>query len=198
MNYQQPCIDYRLQSSLTTMPDMEISLINSMRYRWEQHVYWTRMLVISICEKLKDQDAVTKRLSKNPKEIADVFSYFYPEDITKSITQLLTEHLRIGAELITALRDGANEKANELNREWYINADKMAKAFSEINPYYIYSELKEMLYRHLDLTKNEVAMRLAMNYPADIEAFELVESEVLDMADYFTLGIIRQFPQKFN
>jgi len=178
-------------------PSPEIALINSMRMAWEQHVFWTRLLLISIAERLKDLDATTKRLLRNPDDIANIFAVYYPPAIAKKISQLLTEHLQIGAALITALRDGKSGEAKTLDSQWYKNADEMAAAFASINPYYDREELRKMLHRHLDLTKQEVAMRLAGNYPADIEAFDRVELEAIAMADYFTTGIIRQFPHKF-
>lgn len=47
----------------------------------------------------------------------------------------------------------------------------MAKAFESINPYYIEKDVKKMLYNNLDLTKNEVALRLAGKYAEDIKKF---------------------------
>jgi len=79
----------------------------------------------------------------------------------------------------------------------YINADKMAAAFSSINPYYRLEDIHKMLYNHLNLTAQEVALRLAGQYADDIDAFDAVEKEALEMADYFSQGIMRQFPQKF-
>lgn len=174
------------------------SLTNDMRKAWSQHVYWTRMLLISIAERLEDQSAVTDRLLQNPKDIANIFANYYDEDVANLIEELLTEHLQIGAELITALRDEKNEEADRLKWQWYTNANEMAGAFASISPFYDEDELREMLYNHLNLTTKEVAMRLAKNYPADIEAFEEVEAEALAMADYFTSGIIQQFPQEFH
>lgn len=176
----------------------QINLINSMRLRWSQHVYWTRMLLISIAERLKDVDAVTARLMRNPNDIAGIFADYYSTDVAGTISQLLSEHLQIGAALITALRDGMTAQADALDHQWYVNADKMSNAFGAINPYYKQEEMREMLYRHLDLTKQEVAMRLAGNYPADISAFDAVETEALMMADAFSSGLIRQFPQMFR
>ena len=175
----------------------QFNLIEDMRLAWLQHVYWTRMLLISIADRLNDQSYVTDRLLENPKDIADIFAVYYGKDVANTIDQLLTEHLKIGANLITVLRDGKNEEANILKQQWYQNADKMADAFSGINPYYRREEVRQMLYRHLDLTTQEVAMRLAANYSADIKAFGQVEKEALEMADYFSSGIIRQFPQRF-
>ena len=173
------------------------TLISNMRKAWEQHVYWTRLLLISIAERLKDQSATTARLLQNPKDIADIFANFYNADTAKTIDRLLTEHLQIGAALITALRDNKTSEAENLKRQWYLNADQMADAFSGINPYYNHDELRRMLYTHLDLTTQEVAMRLAGDYPADIKAFDRVEQEALSMADFFSFGIMRQFPQRF-
>lgn len=74
----------------------------------------------------------------------------------------------------------------------------MADAFSSINPYYKREDMRKMLYKHLDLTKEEVAARLAGNYPADIDAFNKVAQEAMAMADSFTSGLMNQFPQKFS
>lgn len=173
------------------------ALTNTMRLAWEQHVYWIRMLLISIAERLNDLDDVTVRLMRNPKDIANVFAEYYLRQTADLIAQLLTEHLQIGAELITALRDGKTDEADTLNKQWYDNADKMAAAFGDINPYYDTEALREMLHTHLKLTTDEVAMRLAGNYAEDIKAFDKVEQEALAMADYFTAGIMRQFPERF-
>lgn len=174
-----------------------MELNNEMREVWIQHVYWTRMLLISIAQRLPDQMAVTKRLLENPEDIAEVFGEFYPQEITDVIKRLLTEHLQIGSALITALRDGRMAEAENLTRQWYSNADQMASAFASINPQYRMEEVQQMLYRHLGLTQQEVAARLAGDYEADIEAFNEVEEEVLEMADYFISGLVMQFPQRF-
>jgi len=178
-------------------PAIQFAFMSNMREAWIQHVYWTRMLLISIDERLQDQQYVTERLLENPEDIASIFANYYSSEAANQIQQLLTEHLQIGAELITALRDGETEEADELTRQWYENANQMADAFSSINPYYDREEMRTMLYEHLNLTTEEVKKRLAGDYPGDIEAFDLVEAEALSMADYFSQGIMKQFPQYF-
>jgi len=156
------------------------------------------MLIISIAQRLHDLDAVTARLMQNPRDIAEIFAAYYTPDSARTIAALLTQHLQIGAQLVTALRDGNAVQADALKREWYINADKMATAFAGINPHYEQREMREMLYRHLELTTQEVAMRFAGNYTADIQAFDAVEAEAIQMADAFSSGIMMQFPQMFR
>ena len=175
----------------------QTKLMNDMRLAWSQHVYWTRMLLISIAEGLADETDVTNRLLENPKDIANIFAQYYPQEVATLIEQLLTEHLQLGAELIKASKAGDSAMIEELNILWYANADKMADAFSSINPYYNQEEVRNMLYSHLNMTKQEVAMRLAKDYPEDIKAFNDVEAGAMSMADYFVQGIMRQFPHKF-
>jgi hypothetical protein len=175
----------------------QLFLLNSMRFVWEQHVWWTRMLLISIAERLKDQQETAERLLKNPRDIANIYAEYYDERTANNIAALLTEHLQIGAALITKLRDKQTEDADILTKRWYINADKMADAFASINPNYDPEILREMLRMHLELTTQEVAMRLAGDYSADIEAFDKIELEAIAMADYLALGIIKQFPDRF-
>ena len=161
-----------------------------MRIAWLQHVYWTRMVLISIAERLDDQSDTVARLLQNPKDIACIFAKYFQSDCVCEIECLLTEHLNIGAELITALRD-RSKNAGELDKSWYINAEKIAKALHCMNRCYNPCEWKKMMFMHLDLTKKEVAARLAKKYKEDIKAFAEVEKEAICMADMLTCGIVK-------
>ena len=175
----------------------QVQLLQQMNLVWEQHIMWTRMLLISIAENLNDLDATQARLLRNPKDIADVFRRYYGIVVANKIQQLLTEHLEIGKDLIVALKNKNQEEATRLNTKWYQNADEMAEAFSSINPFYPKEEIRNMLYEHLRLTTNEVNNRLQGNYVADINSYDMVQKEILKMSQFFVNGIVRQFPNLF-
>lgn len=175
----------------------EVRLLEQMNLVWEQHIMWTRMLLISIAENLKDLDATQTRLLRNPRDIANVFRPYYGGNIANQIEKLLTEHLVIGKDLIVALKNKNQEQANLLNKKWYQNADDMAEAFSSINPFYPKEEIRKMLYEHLRLTTDEVNARLKGDYVADINAYDMVQKEILRMSGFFVNGIVRQFPNLF-
>ena len=172
----------------------EVNLLEQMNSVWEQHIMWTRMLLISIAENLKDLEATQVRLLRNPKDIADVFRSYYGNNVASQIEKLLTEHLVIGKNLIVALKNNNQKEAMELNKKWYQNADDMAEAFSSINPFYPKEEVRKMLYEHLKLTTDEVNARLRGDYVADINAYDMVQKEILQMSRFFVHGIVRQFP----
>lgn len=161
------------------------------------YIMWTRMLLISISENLKDLDATESRLLQNPKDIANIFRRYYGNSIADRIQELLTEHLVIGKDLIVALKNNNQRLAKELTDKWYRNADDMANFFSSINPFYPIEEVRKMLYEHLRLTTEEVSARLRKDYTADIKAFDMVQKEALEMSQFFVDGIVRQFPNQF-
>lgn len=175
----------------------EVNLLEQMNLVWEQHIMWTRMLLISIAENLKDLEATQTRLLKNPRDIANVFRPYYGANVANQIEKLLTEHLVIGKNLIVALKNNNQKEAMELNQKWYQNADDMAEAFSTINPFYPKEEIRKMLYEHLRLTTDEVNARLKGDYVADINAYDMVQKEILRMSRFFVNGMVRQFPNLF-
>ena len=175
----------------------EVNLLKDMNLAWEQHIMWTRMLLISIAENLGDLEATQTRLLQNPKDIARIFERYYGSTAANTIQKLLTEHLVIGKNLIVALKNKDSKLAAELNAKWYKNADDMAVAFSSINPFYSREEVRHMLYEHLRLTTEEVNSRLRKDYLADIRAFDMVQQEILNMSQFFVDGIVQQFPGLF-
>ena len=186
-----------MQNSSYWISMNQVQLLKQMNLVWEQHIMWTRMLLISIAENLKDLEATQARLLRNPKDIADVFRRFYGNAVANRIQQLLTEHLTIGKDLIVALKNKSQEEAKRLNTKWYQNADEMAEAFSNINPFYPREEIRNMLYEHLRLTTNEVNNRLQGNYAEDINSYDMVQKEILRMSQFFVNGIVRQFQNLF-
>ena len=175
----------------------QVNLLKLMNLVWEQHIMWTRMLLISIAENLKDLDATQARLLQNPKDIANVFRKYYGDSASNTIQKLLTEHLVIGKDLIVALKNNNQVLSKELTDKWYKNADDMANAFSSINPFFPREQVRQMLYEHLRLTTEEVAARLRKDYAADIKAYDMVQKEILGMSEFFVNGIVRQFPNLF-
>lgn len=168
-------------------------IINKMRKLWSQHVYWTRFFIISTAEELPDLKYVTNRLLENPGDFANVLKRFYGEQKANEFKKLLTEHLQIAGDLVNADKVGNTAKADDLRKKWYVNADDIAKFLAVINPFWCEQKWRDMMYSHLNMTEKEAGFRLKKEYPKDIEMFESIEKEALEMGDYMACGIAQQF-----
>ena len=96
-----------------------------MRLVWEQHVYWTRMTIISMAFNLPDVDFVTARLLRNATDMGNLLKPFYGNKIAAKFSNLIREHLVIAAELVKAAKAG-NQKAvadcrEKMVRKWRRN-----------------------------------------------------------------------------
>jgi len=171
----------------------EMMLNREFRSLWEQHVAWTRMLIISIAENLPDEERVTERLLRNPSDMAAVFQRFYGERIAARFRDLFRKHLTLAAQLVKAAKAGNESEAAELEKQWFANADELAAFLSGINPYWPRSVLRRMLDEHLRMTKDEAVFRLQRDFASDIAMYDQIERIALEMADAFTDGIVRQF-----
>ncbi len=176
----------------------EQMLSNYMRLLWEQHVYWTRMVILSIAFNLPDAEFVTNRLLRNPKDFEAALKPFYGENIAARFAELFTNHLTIAAELVKAAKANDSAAAADAEKRWYANADQIAAFLGGINPYWSAPEWQRMLYNHLAMTKTEAVDILTQKYADSIDVFENIEREALVMADMMTQGIVRQFPQYFR
>lgn len=176
----------------------EQMLSNLMRLLWEQHVYWTRLFLVSNAFGLPDMEFVTNRLLRNPKNFEAALKPFYGENIAAAFAELLTSHLTIAAELVSAAKAGDSAAVADAERRWYANANEIAAFLSSINPYWSVQEWQKMLYDHLAMTKAEAVAILTQKYEDSINIFENIEQEALVMADAMTRGLIRQFPQNYR
>lgn len=170
-----------------------IHLRDCMRLLWEQHVYWTRMVIWGIVYDLPNLEPTTNRLLRNATDFGRVFSQFYGAEIGNEFQCLIRDHLVIAAELVKAAKAGNKKAAASAERRWYANADEIVCFLHHINSYWTVGQMREMWYTHLVLTKREAVDEISKNYSGSIQTFDQIEAEALMMADSFSNGIACQF-----
>ncbi len=181
-----------------TVPKLQVELEKYMRALWDDHVFWTRMAIISIAAGSPDTDQTVARLLRNPVDLEKVFAVYYGDQTAAAVRELLKDHLTIAAELVMAAKLGDSKKATGAETRWYANADEIASALHSINPNWEKEPLAEMLYEHLKMTKDEAVARLDAVWGADIQIFDKVRGQAQMMADSLTEGIVMQFPDRFE
>lgn len=158
---------------------------------WEQHVEWTRLLIISILSRLPDESATRARLLKTVSAMTEVINRYFGSTISGKFSDLFTEHLTIANKLILAVRDGTDY--DNLKLSWFINADNIINFLSQINIYWKREMLKDLFYNHLHMTLNEIKFRVNGNYTLDISTYDSIEKEALKLADLFAEGLVSKF-----
>jgi hypothetical protein len=171
---------------------------DGMRQLWIDHVTWTRLFIVSFVADLPDLQATTDRLLQNQTDIGDAVKPFYGRAAGNQLTDLLEEHILTAADLLGAAKAGNTAAFEEAQDAWYANAREIAKFLHDANPgNWPLADLRSMMKEHLDLTLQEAADQLGGDYVASVADYDLVEAEIIHMADTLSSGIIEQFPNKF-
>jgi len=190
-------------SPLQAQMDMKTNLSKSEQLRmamhklWEDHIVWTRNVILNIMDDLPGTEQAVNRLLSNQDDIGNAVKPFYGEAGGKELTRLLKEHITTAADLLKAAKTGNNSAFDAANKKWFANADEISDFLSKANPNWKLNDMKKMMHDHLTLTTDEAVARLKKDYAADVKAYDKVHDEILMMADGLTDGIIKQFPGKF-
>ena len=185
------------QMDMKTNSSKSEQLRMAMHKLWEDHIVWTRNVILNIMDDLPGTDQAVNRLLKNQDDIGNAVKPFYGEAGGKELTRLLREHITIAADLLKAAKAGNNSAFDATNKKWFVNADEISDFLSKANPHWKLADMKKMMHDHLTLTTEEAVARLKKDYAADVKAYDKVHDEILMMADMLTDGIIKQFPGKF-
>jgi len=147
---------------------------------------------------LPDKAAATDRLLQNQVDIGNAIKPYYGNAAVDKLTALLKEHITTAAEIVAAAKAGDKSKQDDATKRWFANADQIAAFLSGANPKnWPRAEMQRMMHDHLNLTTNEVVARLHSDWAGDIAAYDSVHSQILQMADMLSAGIVKQYPGKF-
>jgi hypothetical protein len=172
---------------------------DDMRKLWEDHITYTRLVIIGVFEDLPDLDPTVQRLLQNQVDLGNAIKPFYGEAAGEQLTALLTDHILIAAEILQAAKAGDTDALEDAVERWYANADDIAEFLNAANPkHWPLEEMKAMIREHLDLTLQEAVAYLEGDYESSIAAYDMVHLQALEMADMLSKGIIKQFPRKFR
>ena len=165
---------------------------------WEDHIVWTRMVIVDFAAGLPDLQTAEARLLRNQADIGNAIKPCYGRAAGNKLTSLLRTHILEAVPVLQAAKEGDNAQLNQALAAWHVNARQIAVFLSKANPRnWPLGMMTSMMNRHLALTTNEAASRLQGKWSADVAAYDQVHAEILQMANMLSTGIIRQFPHRF-
>jgi hypothetical protein len=177
----------------------EVKFENEFRKLWIDHVLWTSNYITSATTAgAEDQKQVLARLLKNQEDIGNAIKPVYGEEAGNKLTALLKEHIVIAGDIVNAAKEGNKAKLDQLNKEWYRNADDISAFLSAANPNLKIGAVKELLYMHLKMVANDLTASLAKDWDARIVSIDDGITHIILMADTISDAVVKQFPEKFK
>jgi|SRR2546423_187132 len=178
-------------------PASAAQLHDAMRKLWSDHVFWTRLYIVSAAAGDASAQTAANRLLRNQDDIGNAIAPYYGQAAGTRLTGLLKQHILIAVDLVSAAKAGDNAKVADADRRWHANADDIATFLSGANPNWPKATLLSMLNQHLALTTQEATARLQGRWNDDASTFDQIFTQILSMADALTDGIVKQFPGRF-
>ena len=189
------------QSSATATPAQSpkaVALRAAMDKLWEDHITWTRMVIVDFAAGLPDLPTAEARLLRNQVEIGNAIKPYYGRAAGNKLTRLLRTHILEAVPVLQAAKAGDKTKLTAALNAWYANANQIAAFLSSANPHnWKLPMMRAMMKQHLALTTNEAVARLQGKWAADVAAYDQVHAEILRMSAMLSDGIIRQFAARF-
>jgi hypothetical protein len=177
-----------------------------MRKLWEDHITWTRNVIISFelndpnpSVLLPDLQAAVGRLLQNQADIGNAVKPFYGRAAAAELTRQLRAHILIAADVIAAAKADDGAKLADAQARWTANADDIAAFLHNANPqYWPLDVMKDEMHMHLKLTTEEAVAHLTGDWTGDVAAYDKVHEHILHMSDLLSDGLVQQFPKLFR
>lgn len=165
------------------------------RKLWEDHITWTRVVIIGILDELPGTETYIARLLQNYEDMEEALTPYYGDE-AEVLGDLIQDHLVIAAQLVTALNNG--QPTDALAASWYANAHDIAVQMNKMNPqFWPLQETEQMWTDHLDATLEEAVDHFSGNFAGEVAAYDRIHDLAMEMADFFSDGVISQFPNRF-
>ncbi|HEX7527345.1 MAG TPA: hypothetical protein VF327_13605 [Gaiellaceae bacterium] len=185
-------------ASPTPVSAKAFALHTAMDKLWEDHITWTRMVIVDFAAALPDLKTAEIRLLRNQTDIGNAIKPYYGAAAGNKLTSLLRTHILEAVPVLTAAKAGDKTKLTQALDAWHANGQQIAAFLTKANPVdWPLAMTTTMMKHHLALTTKEAVARLQGNWTTDVAAYDQVHAEILQMADMLSTGITHQFPDRF-
>lgn len=178
--------------------DPAVELRTAMQKLWSDHMQWTYATVDAFFHNPKGVDAQLARLLQNQKDIGNAIVPFYGQAAGDQLTTLLTTHIQQAVPVLTAAKNGDQTALKKALDDWYKNAEQIADFLAGANPNWKKEDLRSMMKTHIDQTTGYSVDLLKDDYVNAVKKFDEANNHMTTMAGELSMGIIKQFPEKFS
>ena len=175
-----------------------VAFEEAMNKLWEDHITWTRLVIVDFASGSPSLKASETRLLRNQADIGNAIKPYYGAAAGNKLTSLLRAHILGAVPVLVDAKAGNKTKLAADLKAWYANGHQIAAFLSSANPAnWSLPMMDSMMKNHLDLTAAEAVARIQGKWAADVAAYDKVHVEILDMSNMLSTGIVSQFPNRF-
>jgi len=168
------------------------------RKLWEDHITWTRVVIMSVLDALPGNATYQARLIENYEDMEDALAPYYGDD-AEELGDLIQDHLLIAVEILNAAKINDTAALDDAKARWYANGHDIAVKMSEMNPQFWPLSMGDPMWtEHLDATFDEAVHHLTGDFAAEVNDYDQIVDLAMDMADFMSNGVMLQFRDSFS
>ena len=137
-------------------------------------------------------EIVRDKLINVAKEVVSVMYEYYPDGALKRLESAFTENAKLFVMLFDANRTNARSQFERVRRALYDNVHMIASMLAALNKHFVAKDLYKWLGQVVDHVAECALYRASSDFKNEINKFEVLESLMLEVADYITSGIFRE------
>ncbi|QAT41976.1 hypothetical protein [Aminipila luticellarii] len=173
------------------IPESQLNLIFQSRTAWRDLATWMRAYLASKHGGLGDIDAIRGKLNDLLIRFTSTFSLIFGEYLADQYVILLSNALNIFDALVDAQIRGDEDAVAEYTRQLYENTDRRAAFLAEINPYWVESEWKNLLYQFDQKTISQSTTFQNGQFRQNVEVFDSILNLTSLIGDYYSTGLLQ-------
>jgi len=164
------------------------------RKLWEDHISWMRSVMVAKIDDLGGEEAYKSRLLQNSVDMEKELLRIYGEECRK-LSTLISKHLEIADKIFTYVKIRDIKALYYTYSMWNNNGHEIALEMNNLNPNFWPLNVAERMWGELrDATLKQATNHEKGNFEEEVAAYDLAHNSAIEIADFFSSGIIRQFP----
>ena len=168
-----------------------------MRALWSDHASLTHAYIVSAAAGLPDVGALAQRMQKNADDIAGTLGRYYSDGAAARLSTLLRTHATLVSDAQQMAKNNEKDAMTSVQDKLELNGRETVAFLCSLNPNWDEATLRGVFEEHVNHENDELTSRVQQDWPGGITAWDDAQAQVLKLADMLSLGIERQFPDRF-
>jgi hypothetical protein len=168
-----------------------------MRRLWSDHAALTHAYIMSATAELPNEEALARRVLENADEITNALAQYYSTATAARVSALLRQHVMLITDAVHMAKAKEKDEMGPVQDKLDGNGKELVSFLAGLNPNWNEAELGGMIEEHINHENDALMACVDHDWPGNINAWDDAQNDILKLADVLSLGLERQFPDRF-